>query len=397
LLARSFVRFCVVGRFGLWCVTVGLSAGFSAAHAVDLLEVDVQGETIVLRGHLLESGEPETLLLLNEDNTLQKVPRQDVLKRQSDRSDFEFSGRDKFVESLRIEFGREFNIHQTSHYIICFNTVPEYAKWVGTLLERLHRAYYAYWGKRRGDLQAAASPLVVIVHRSQSSFRKRVEGELGVSSEFIPGYYNQESNRINLYDLSGLTELQEKMIAQGRRPGSSIQQIRSVLSHPTAERNVATIIHEGTHQLSFNSGMMRRLSQTPLWLSEGMAIYFETPDLGHAVGWSAIGSVNQYNLKHFQYLARNGELLELEVLLGSDDVFRSSETVRAAYAQSWALNYFLQKTRPEHYRSFVKMQRFHPPLKEVPVEKRLSMFISAFGSGLSQLEKDFLNYMQRLP
>ena len=300
------------------------------------------------------------------------------------------------VESLRIEFGSEFNIHQTAHYIICFNTVPEYAKWVGALLERLHRAYYAYWGKRRGDLQAVTKPLVVVVHKNQVSFKKYVEGDLGASSEYIPGYYSQESNRINLYDLSRLTERQEKMVIQGSRPGSPAQQISRVLNHPTAERNVATIVHEGTHQLCFNSGMIRRLSYTPLWLSEGMAIYFETPDLSHATGWTAVGRVNLYNLKYFRYLVQNGQLLELKALLGSDEVFRSSETVRAAYAQSWALNYFLQKTRPEEYRSFVKLQRLHVPLSEVSEDRRLSMFISVFGGGLTQLENEFLNYMKQL-
>ena len=186
------------------------------------------------------------------------------------------------------------------------------------------------------------------------------------------------------------------MVSQGSRPGSPAQQIGRVLDHPTAERNVATIVHEGTHQLCFNSGMIRRLSYASLWLSEGMAIYFETPDLNHATGWTAVGRVNQYNLRYFRYLVQSGLLLEHKALLGSDEDFRSSETVRAAYAQSWALNYFLQKTRPAQYRSFVKMQRLHVPLSEVSEDRRLSLFISVFGSGLSQLENEFLNYMKQL-
>jgi len=396
LLGRNIQRFFVTSGLALCLLAMGLFFDLSSACGVDRLKVDVQGETRTLRGRLIASGDPNTLLLLHEDNRLQKISGSDVLGRESDESGFEFDSRDKVIKSLRNEFGSDFNIHQTAHYIICFNTVPEYAKWVGALLERLHRAYYAYWGKRRGDLQAVSKPLVVVVHKNQISFKKHVEGDLGVSSEFIPGYYSQESNRINLYDLSRLTERQEKMISQGSRPGSPAQQIGRVLDHPTAERNVATIVHEGTHQLCFNSGMIRRLSYTSLWLSEGMAIYFETPDLNHATGWTAVGRVNQYNLRYFRYLVQNGQLLELKALLSSDEVFRSSETVRAAYAQSWALNYFLQKTRPEQYRSFVKMQRLHVPLSEVSEDHRLSMFISVFGSGLSQLEDEFLNYMKQL-
>ena len=396
MLGRNIQRFYVVSGCMLCLLAIETFFELPDACGIDRLEVDVQGETVTFRGRLVTSGDPNALLLLHEDSRLQKISRSDVLRHESDKSGLEFASRDKVVESLRIEFGSEFNIHQTAHYIICFNTVPEYAKWVGALLERLHRAYYAYWGKRRGDLQAVTKPLVVVVHKNQVSFKKYVEGDLGASSEYIPGYYSQESNRINLYDLSRLTERQEKMVIQGSRPGSPAQQISRVLNHPTAERNVATIVHEGTHQLCFNSGMIRRLSYTPLWLSEGMAIYFETPDLSHATGWTAVGRVNQYNLKYFRYLVQNRQLLELKALLGSDEVFRSSETVRAAYAQSWALNYFLQKTRPEEYRSFVKMQRLHVPLSEVSEDRRLSMFISVFGGGLTQLENEFLNYMKQL-
>ena len=40
---------------------------------------------------------------------------------------------------------------------------------------------------------------------------------------------------------------------------------------PDWERNVATIIHEATHQLAYNSGMQRRYADNPMWVSEGLA------------------------------------------------------------------------------------------------------------------------------
>ena len=395
--ARYFYSHFPFALFGLCLLVAGFFIDVPTALAIERVKLDLQGETVIVEGQFIESGAPDTLLLLRDDNRIQKIAAQDVRERVSLDEEFEFAAREKVVNSLRHEFGQQFSIHQTAHYIVCYNTTSVYAKWVGTLLERLHRAYYAYWGKRRGDLQPIPNPLVVIVHKNQKSFNQYVEGDLGASAEFIPGYYNQESNRINLYDLSRLTERQGKLLAQGFRPGTSVQQIRSVLDHPTAERNVATIIHEGTHQLCFNSGMIRRLSYTPLWLSEGVAIYFEAPDLNHSVGWSAVGSLNKYNLKHFQQLYQDGQLLKLEDLLSSDEVFRNSKTVRAAYAQSWALNYFLQKTRPEQYRSFVKMQRLHIPLKEVPADRRLSMFTAVFGGGNSKLEQEFIRFINELP
>jgi len=41
-----------------------------------------------------------------------------------------------------------FKTHQTQHYLIHYNTSPAYAKWVGSLFEGLHKAFYNYWTRR---------------------------------------------------------------------------------------------------------------------------------------------------------------------------------------------------------------------------------------------------------
>ena len=46
---------------------------------------------------------------------------------------------------------------------------------------------------------------------------------------------------------------------------------------------MATIVHEATHQIAFNCGMQQRYADIPLWLCEGMAVYFEAPDLASKV------------------------------------------------------------------------------------------------------------------
>ena len=68
---------------------------------------------------------------------------------------------------------------------------------------------------------------------------------------------------------------------------------------------MATIIHEATHQLAFNCGMQNRYADIPLWLSEGIAIYFETPDLRNKRGWRSIGSVNRVRLAEFRRYLRS--------------------------------------------------------------------------------------------
>ena len=53
-----------------------------------------------------------------------------------------------------------------------------------------------------------------------------------------------------------------------------------------ADANVATIMHEAAHQMSFNTGMLNREGDQPLWLAEGLATYCEATELGH---WKGIG------------------------------------------------------------------------------------------------------------
>ena len=58
------------------------------------------------------------------------------------------------------------------------------------------------------------------------------------------------------------------------------------MAQPEALRTVSTIVHEATHQIAFNCGLHTRLSDCPRWFSEGIAMYFETPDLRSAKGWN---------------------------------------------------------------------------------------------------------------
>ena len=80
-----------------------------------------------------------------------------------------------------------------------------------------------------------------------------------------------------MYDLVGVAV---------NRPGRTLglAQINQFLASPNAPGAVSTIVHEATHQIAFNSGLHQRLSDCPKWFSEGIAMYCETPDLGHGQG-----------------------------------------------------------------------------------------------------------------
>lgn len=263
-----------------------------------------------------------------------------------------------------------FQVLTTKHYIVCFDTTREYAKWCAALFERLHDAFGTYWSKGGMDISGLERPLVVVIFADRQAYAAHAAADLAAAADRVVGYYNLLNNRVMTYDITGSDVL---AAARGRRPGSVGIEI---LSSPAATSMVATIVHEATHQLAFNRGLHRRLAAVPLWVSEGIATYFETPDLENARGWRAIGSVNRPRLDHFLATYRPGAV---ESIIVSDEPFRQPETALDAYAASWALTHHLLQTRKRDFMAYQKKLGAKVPLVEDSAETRRQDFRDAFG------------------
>jgi hypothetical protein len=272
--------------------------------------------------------------------------------------------------------------------LIGYNTSAAYARWVGALYERLFDAFYTFWRSKGAELHEPDFPLAAIVFDTRQNYENYARAELGPSTSTIMGFYSLHTNLVTMYDLTG----QEEMKFVGDRNAQA--RISQLLSQPNAERNVATIVHEATHQLAFNSGLQQRFTDTPFWVSEGLAVYFETPDLDNSKGWRNIGAVNRYNLINFRKYLRTRPPGALERLLSDDKRFRDPATMADAYAEAWALNYYLIRTDGKTYARYLKLLSEQTPLvMQEPAERR-DQFLKVFGKSLEELEADFLKYMR---
>jgi hypothetical protein len=290
------------------------------------------------------------------------------------------------AESARLlaELPEGFECLFTRHYCICHDTSQGYARWCGGLLERLHGGFENYWSRGGLPLVPRDRPLVVVLFRDRAAFITHAGDTLGAAAARVAGYYDIMTNRIITYDLSGTAR-------NGRGFSGSPGDI-AMLRNPATAGLVATLVHEATHQMAFSCGMHRRLAAIPLWVSEGVACFFETPDLESTSGWKGIGRVNGERLERWRSGWRPGAL---ESLVVDDGVFRSAERGLDAYAGAWALTYYLLQARREEFTVYLRQLAAKPPLGADSAERRLDDFRAAFGQAPADMEPVLVRFMAR--
>ena len=353
--------------------------------------MDQDGKPQHLSGKVLTEAKDGGLLVQDREGVLWAVQPKQLVSRTRDDTPFEFLSAAELQAQVLAQLPEGFRVHTTARYLICYNTSPVYAQWCGSLYERLFRAFYNYWERRGLKLKVPELPLVALVFDDQTSYENYARAELGDAARSVIGFYSLRTNRVTMYDLTGTKGLQGAV-----RRFTSTAQINSLLAQPGAERMVATIIHEATHQIAFNCGLHARYADIPLWVSEGLAVFFETPDLRSSQGWRNIGGVPSSRLAQFQRYLSSRPQDSLRTLMADDSRFRQTSTALDAYAEAWAFHHFLISTRLKDYVRYQQLLSAKPLLIYDTPEERLSAFREAFGDDLAGLDTEFLRYVAGL-
>jgi hypothetical protein len=362
----------------------------SSAAALERVSLKRDGREVSIAGRLEVQAADGGLLVMTPDSVLWSVEPKELISHAADDAPFVPLESAALGEQLLKELPPGFEVYATQNFLICHNTSRAYAQWCGSLFEQLYRGFTNYWTRQNFALKKPEFPLVAIVFADKESYAKYARKELGAATDSVIGYYSLATNRMTMYDLTGVQSL--------RRPGDkrgSPAQINQMLMRPEAERTVATVIHEATHQIAFNCGLQTRLADIPLWISEGIAVYFETPDRKNGKGLGSFGSVNPTRLAAFRnYLPRRGAD-SISTLVADDARFRDTKQALDAYGEAWALNYFLIRQRPKQYREYMQVLSEKKPLIWDEPATRLAEFRQAFGDP-AQLNADFLKFMAKV-
>ncbi len=307
--------------------------------------------------------------------------------------------RSKIATQLLQEFGPGFDMKSTERYLFVYNVSEGYAEWCARLFESLADGFEKFAEKNSLEPTERSEPMIVVIFATRQEFNRYAAKETPDPSR-LAAYYNMQTNRVVLRDLSGVEAARDASESGDDAPPSRRQtyrEIKEILSRPNAEFNVATIVHEATHQIAFNRGVFLRTGPFPLWAVEGLSLLFETPN-GRATqgGWSYRGVFpkNERQLALFRaFAARSTTGDPLRDLIRQDKFMND---VQGSYSTSWALFYYLYKRKPRDLARYVQKISEKPPYVQYPPEERVADFEEIFGDDWEKLYKNLGRFIRSL-
>lgn len=279
------------------------------------------------------------------------------------------------------------------------------------LMETVYESFYLWFFLKGRELKLPDQKLMVVLYGDHDNYMlmvRRTDPELRHAAGFyhritnVAVYFAQDTSEFGKELRRVLSEM-EKEVAEIQRlrqrgQGDFIRfynTVKLLVDVVFMGQEVEVVTHEGCHQLAANSGLLPRQVAIPIWVNEGLAAFFESPQ---DASWSGIGAVNERRITTYRALKDDQEHCNLEFIT-SDKIFTRAANVAtkdAAYGPSWALTHFLMT---EH---FDKLMEYYDTLSRlpadmpVPEQKLFEVFKAVFGEDLTNLEQEWHFYMSKL-
>lgn len=344
------------------------------APAQFLAEERVAKERVVYRDHVVlrhgDDGEDHVILWL-ADGTLVTAPRS-----QTAPSDARFQP--KSAEQIGAALLKKpalagMQAYTTNHYTVVSDATPQFRKTATRILESMLAGIVKHIRAMKVPIHAPPTSMPVVMFRQRSRYLAYRQ----VPDQII-AYYEPISNQVVMCEE-----------APGGGPDASI--IRS--------QRLATIAHEGAHQILHNVGVQQRLAHWPAWLNEGLAEYFAPTTFGKRMTWKGAGEVNDWRMYELERYLKSGAG-EGEFV---NDTVLASRLTSTGYATAWALTHYLAEYRREAFHTLVRHYTKTDPLEgsrrqasSIDLSQRIA-FARHLGSDFAAMEGKIVAHLRTLP
>ncbi len=345
----------------LWSLAISFARGQSNQPLRQTFEVLLNGNRV--EGMPL-AWTQEQVFLLGRDGTMYDFVPGGAGSFRQVAPDFRPLPATVMKSRLEAELGSRYTVTATGMFLVAHPAGKQH--WAQRF-EELYRAFVSYFQVRGFELATPEFPLVAIVFERQQDFIKYVAAQGVPANEQMLGCYLLASNRVALYDFDAAKQ------------GNTAQ-------------NLATIVHEALHQVAFNTGIHQRWSPPPRWVAEGLGTLFEAPGTWNSRSYPRDEDrINRERLANYRAGRLTRPADALAQLLTSNRPFDTNAI--AAYAEAWALTYYLVETQPREYARYLQLTAARPPFTEYSSQDRLKDFVAVFGSDLRMFDARYQRFM----
>lgn len=163
-----------------WCrlVIFVVAMACSSAEAMDHVSFLREGRTQYVDGRIVLTALDGGLVVLGRDGVLWQIEPADLVKRTSDNAPFRVYAAEQMTKSVMAGLPKGFEVYQTTHYMIVYDTSRAYAQWCGALFERLYAAFRNAWSRQGFEMVEPESRLVAIIFSDKASYVKYSQKDL---------------------------------------------------------------------------------------------------------------------------------------------------------------------------------------------------------------------------
>lgn len=288
------------------------------------------------------------------------------------------------IASLRSAFATVPAMHVTEHFVILHDVGEDWACHTGEVLERTYTRFFQEFAAAGLIVRPPTGRLVWLGFARRDEFDRYAAAADLADLSHLDGYYSSRTNRIALCcgPAQPADGLPVRHAAEASLPQAQAELAVAGLLAGKSDGD-KRLAHEAAHQLSFNSGLLKRGVMYPLWVSEGIATHFET-DSG-AAGGSAVAHGRRLAEAHAA--GRTSAFSKFALLTRA-----STSDPATDYAQAWGTFRFLYAHRPNELKSYLRQ------LAELPLGPRdrwqiAHEFTQAFGP-FAPIEQAWQQFLQ---